>query len=162
MAITSKINIDIDSAAFAAFQEKFDKYKAALDKTPAAWKGVGAEVTKAKTGFEAVANSIATQAGTMALISKHSSDFYVGATLRTGHGRHSDKHCNIRLQSPIRLKATGLAPHARNSSGRACAVTPEAGRFLAKARILIRGSNELETWSYQVMGADKHPLASYS
>jgi hypothetical protein len=39
MAITSKINIDIDSAAFAAFQDKFDKYKAALDKTPAAGRG---------------------------------------------------------------------------------------------------------------------------
>jgi hypothetical protein len=29
MAIASKINIDIDSAAFTAFQEKFDKYKEA-------------------------------------------------------------------------------------------------------------------------------------
>jgi hypothetical protein len=35
------LNIDVDSAAFAAFQDKFDKYKAALDKTPAAWRGVG-------------------------------------------------------------------------------------------------------------------------
>jgi hypothetical protein len=34
MAISSKINIDVDSAAFRAFKEKFDQYKAALDKTP--------------------------------------------------------------------------------------------------------------------------------
>jgi hypothetical protein len=58
-------------AAFAAFQEKFDKYKAALDK--AAWRGVGAEVARAKTGF---AEGIGVAAGSMALISKHSTDFY--------------------------------------------------------------------------------------
>jgi hypothetical protein len=67
------------------FQDKFDKHKAAVDKMPAAWKGVGAEVTKAKTGFEAVANSIATQAGTMALISKHSTDFYQVTTATARH-----------------------------------------------------------------------------
>ena len=44
MAIASKINIDIDSAAFTAFQEKFDKYKEAFDKTPAVWRSVGTEV----------------------------------------------------------------------------------------------------------------------
>jgi hypothetical protein len=27
MAISSRINIDVDSAAFRSFQEKFDKYK---------------------------------------------------------------------------------------------------------------------------------------
>jgi len=36
MAISSKISIEVDSAAFAAFQEKFAKYKQALDATPAA------------------------------------------------------------------------------------------------------------------------------
>jgi hypothetical protein len=40
------------------FQDKFDKYKAALDKTPAAWRGVGAEVTRTRTAFEAVAEGI--------------------------------------------------------------------------------------------------------
>lgn len=49
MAIASKISIDVDSAAFAAFREKFDKYKEALDKTPAMWRGVGTEVAKSKT-----------------------------------------------------------------------------------------------------------------
>jgi hypothetical protein len=34
MAVSSKIEIAVDSAAFSAFQEKFDKYRAALDKTP--------------------------------------------------------------------------------------------------------------------------------
>jgi hypothetical protein len=38
MAISSKINIDVDSAAFAAFQDKFDKYKASLEKTDRAQK----------------------------------------------------------------------------------------------------------------------------
>jgi hypothetical protein len=40
MAIASNISIDVDSAAFRAFQEKFDKYKAALDKTLGGWRGV--------------------------------------------------------------------------------------------------------------------------
>jgi hypothetical protein len=53
MAISSKINIDVDSAAFASFQEKFNKYKAALDATPAAWRGVGTAVAKSKTAIEA-------------------------------------------------------------------------------------------------------------
>jgi hypothetical protein len=35
---------------------------------PAAWKSAGAEVTKAKTSFEAVASSIAAQAGTLVLM----------------------------------------------------------------------------------------------
>jgi hypothetical protein len=35
MAISSKISIDIDSAAFRAFQEKFDKCKEALGHHPA-------------------------------------------------------------------------------------------------------------------------------
>jgi hypothetical protein len=35
MAISSKISIDVDSAAFAAFEEKFDKYKEALGHHPA-------------------------------------------------------------------------------------------------------------------------------
>ena len=43
MAISSKISIDVDGAAFTAFQEKFDKYKEALDKTPAQWRNVGAQ-----------------------------------------------------------------------------------------------------------------------
>jgi hypothetical protein len=30
MAISSKISIDVDGAAFRAFQEKFDQYKAGL------------------------------------------------------------------------------------------------------------------------------------
>ncbi len=41
MAIAS--NIDVDSAAFAAFQDKFNQFKAALDKTPAQWRSVGAQ-----------------------------------------------------------------------------------------------------------------------
>jgi len=85
MAISSKINIDVDSAAFAAFQDKFDKYKAALDKTPAAWRGVGAEVARTKTAFEAVAEGIGVAAGSMALISKHSTDFYAVTTATARH-----------------------------------------------------------------------------
>lgn len=41
VVISSKISIDIDSAAFHALQEKFDKYKEALDKTSAAWRRAG-------------------------------------------------------------------------------------------------------------------------
>src|SRR5205807_4607315 len=85
MAISSKINIDVDSAAFAAFKDKFDKYKAALDKTPAAWRGVGAEVAKSKTAFEAVAEGIGVAAGSMALISKHSTDFFHVTTATARH-----------------------------------------------------------------------------
>jgi hypothetical protein len=57
-------------------RQKFAKYKQALDATPAAWRGVGVEVAKSKTAFEAVAEGIGVAAGSMALISKHSTDFY--------------------------------------------------------------------------------------
>lgn len=85
MAISSQINIDVNAAEFTALKAAFDKYETALKKMPAAWKGVGAEVAKTKTSFEAVANSIAVQAGTMAVISKHSSDFYNVTTATARH-----------------------------------------------------------------------------
>jgi hypothetical protein len=37
MAITSKIDIDVDSAEFLALKTAFDKYETALKKMPAAW-----------------------------------------------------------------------------------------------------------------------------
>jgi orotate phosphoribosyltransferase-like protein len=41
MAISSQINIDVDSAEFLALKTAFDKYETAVKKMPAAWQNVG-------------------------------------------------------------------------------------------------------------------------
>jgi hypothetical protein len=55
MSITSKIDIDVDSAEFLALKAAFDKYETALKKMPAAWQNVGRASAATKTNFESVA-----------------------------------------------------------------------------------------------------------
>ncbi|MFZ3328224.1 MAG: hypothetical protein WA231_21090 [Methylocella sp.] len=58
MAISSQINIDVDSAEFLALKTAFDKYETAVKKMPAAWQNVGRASSATKTNFESIAPSL--------------------------------------------------------------------------------------------------------
>ena len=52
MVARSEIKVDVDSAEFQAFLEKFQKYSALLESIPDVWKNVTKSTAVAKTNFE--------------------------------------------------------------------------------------------------------------
>ena len=52
MTAKAVIDLDIDLSKAKRFQELFDKYTTALDKTPNAWKAVGKEQAAMASQFE--------------------------------------------------------------------------------------------------------------
>jgi hypothetical protein len=68
MAISSKINIDVDSAEFLALKAAFDKYETALKRMPVARQNMGRASSATKTNFESVAANMKVVGGSLAAI----------------------------------------------------------------------------------------------
>ena len=62
MAVKSIISIEVQDNEFKAFQALFERYNAALQKSPQAWAKVGAETKGAAKSMESVANRMKDQA----------------------------------------------------------------------------------------------------
>jgi prophage DNA circulation protein len=76
MAAKSTIKIDVDSAEFVAFAEKFNKYAELLKSVPDTWKNVSKSTAVAKTNFETAAEAVGITAESMASIQKSGTEFY--------------------------------------------------------------------------------------
>jgi hypothetical protein len=59
--IKSIVEVDVDTAKFARFQELFSRYETQLGKTPNAWKAVGKESAAMATQFERMAAALMAQ-----------------------------------------------------------------------------------------------------
>jgi hypothetical protein len=56
MAVKSIIDIEVGDAAFKNFASLFEKYQAALAKSPAMWQAINKEIAEQRKGFEAIAS----------------------------------------------------------------------------------------------------------
>ena len=70
MTVKSIIDIDINDQAFKGFSALFDKYQAALAKSPAMWAAVNKEVLNQRKHFEAIASEALAQRELTALTNK--------------------------------------------------------------------------------------------
>lgn len=61
MTVKSILDIDVNDSKFKAFKEQFDKYQAALAKSPNAWKAVNKETAAVGKSFEKMAQSLLDQ-----------------------------------------------------------------------------------------------------
>lgn len=87
MAITSKIDIAVDSAEFLALKAAFDKYESALKRLPAAWQGVGRASSATKTNFESAAANMAIIGSSMVAITASGKEFFQVTTATARHWR---------------------------------------------------------------------------
>ena len=87
MAVSSKISVDVDSSAFTEFAAAFAKYEAALKDLPGVWAGVEKSTAKTRTNFEATAISVGALSGSMAALTKHSTEFFHVTTSTARHWR---------------------------------------------------------------------------
>src|SRR5581483_1969219 len=62
MAVKSVVDVDVDTAKWERFQQLFDKYTSALDKTPNVWKNVGKEQAALTSHFERMTAALMAQA----------------------------------------------------------------------------------------------------
>jgi hypothetical protein len=92
MAARSEIKIDIDSAEFVAFADKFQKYAELLKTVPDTWKNVAKTTAVSKTNFEAAADAVAVTAGSMAAIQKSTNEFYHVTTSVSRHWKDLAHH----------------------------------------------------------------------
>jgi hypothetical protein len=79
MAVSSKIDIDVDSAEFLALKTAFDKYETALKTIPAAWQNVGRA---------SIADNMKVVGGSLAAITTSSKEFFQVTTATARH-RHN-------------------------------------------------------------------------
>ena len=61
MPVRSVLDVDVNDEAFRRFESMFQRYKDALDETPAAWRAAGEEITQTTTTIEAATNNIIRQ-----------------------------------------------------------------------------------------------------
>ncbi|HEY8095357.1 MAG TPA: phage tail tip lysozyme [Methylobacter sp.] len=85
MAIKSRINIDVESSEFQAFQEKFNKYADSLKAIPGTWNEIGKSTAVAKTNFESIADSVKTVGTGLAAITTSGKEFYHVTTATARH-----------------------------------------------------------------------------
>lgn len=61
MTVKSIVDVEVNDGAFKDFSALFEKYQAALQKTPAAWRAVNGEIGKSSQGFQAIASALLAQ-----------------------------------------------------------------------------------------------------
>ena len=79
------LDVDVNSAEFQAFADKFAKYAALLATVPDVWKKVGQASTVSATKFEDTAATAGLVAGSMAAIHSSSKEFH---QITTSTARH--------------------------------------------------------------------------
>jgi hypothetical protein len=85
MAVNSKIDIAVDSAAFTEFKATFDKYSKALSELPSVWNDVEKHASVTKTNFEAAAVSMGVLGGSLASVTARGKEFYQVTTSTARH-----------------------------------------------------------------------------
>ncbi len=122
MAVSSKINIAVDSAAFVEFKAAFDKYSKALSELPSVWTEVEKNTAKTKTNFEAAAISMGVLSGSIASVAAHGKEFYQVTTATARHWKDlavstKDVARNILSTTESLLKWTGIVSLVTGGAG---------------------------------------------
>jgi hypothetical protein len=68
MPVKSLVEIDVNDAAFQKFNALFQKYQAALARTPQQWAAVGGQISNAQKGVNAVVSAISAQTFVLAQV----------------------------------------------------------------------------------------------